>query len=487
MQDGICSNDDIDNKSRGGEVALSASKNSEVESSISCEKIHDVDLSPRGHDVEEYGQERTELSSSKKNGETIAQMKHALRVHTNQKCTDKDVCWKSDPTLASTDKYCMITSYIFFGLKIIVFVCPLLLLALPITLMAKGYGMFLAMPTERVNRSCCFWICWAILLPFALPFIIIAVIAFYFDCIFYYIFSVPWYISRICVGNTPKMKDDYDCLKPYRNGPSIFCHLPDLFVVMVGQTLRQGVIETTGKLAFMIILVPWIKYYINTNPWLYHLDERFVQQISTSMIDMELSKVADECRTIISQAKQLDHVQDDQDQWSFAPHYPYPPPHRNWALGFQAAGSSATGMFLIVHTTHALKMNKIEKRDPNYFVLSNSVELPIYRVMLWYNNPYHFFTGYVEASVSTGGEHQKIKKNGGEHPMWLVTSRSPMLTSRTSKFGVGWIDHFFDYWLPFFVFEIRKLVRGEEDAKIFYQEVVSADGISPPDNRCISL
>ena len=32
----------------------------------------------------------------------------------------------------------------------------------------------------------------------------------------------------------------------------------------------------------------------------------------------------------------------------------------------------------------------------------NSCQLPIYRVILWYNNPYHFLTAWVEASISTG-------------------------------------------------------------------------------------
>ena len=35
-------------------------------------------------------------------------------------------------------------------------------------------------------------------------------------------------------------------------------------------------------------------------------------------------------------------------------------------------------------------------------VASNSCQLPIYRVILWYNNPYHFLTAWVEASISTG-------------------------------------------------------------------------------------
>ena len=32
--------------------------------------------------------------------------------------------------------------------------------------------------------------------------------------------------------------------------------------------------------------MPWLKYFWNVNPWIYDLDERYVQQISTSMKDM---------------------------------------------------------------------------------------------------------------------------------------------------------------------------------------------------------
>ena len=50
------------------------------------------------------------------------------------------------------------------------------------------------------------------------------------------------------------------------------------------------------------------------------------------------------------------------------------------------------------------------------------------------------FTGYVEASISTGLPQQPDKPRGGEHPMWLLTSRSPLLTARDSPVGVGWIE-----------------------------------------------
>merc|ERR1712159_387179 len=78
--------------------------------------------------------------------------------------------------------------------------------------------------------------------------------------------------------------------------------------------------------------------------------------------------------------------------------------------------------------------------------------------MLWYNNPFHILTGWVEASVSTGGIAQgHTKMDGGEHPMWLVTAKSRLVSDRASWTGSGMIDGFFDYWLPLFVHEMRFL------------------------------
>merc|ERR1719245_575259 len=152
-------------------------------------------------------------------------------------------------------------------------------------------------------------------------------------------------------------------------------------------------------------------------------------------------QVADTTRAIISRSRLARNKAKRIDIWGFVPHYPYPPRHRRWALGLQAGGSMYPGKFtLIVHTTH--KWSRAGGTQEQ-FVLSNSCELPIYRVMLWYNNPFHFLTGWVEASVSTGLPSQPNKKHGGEHPMWLVTGRSPQVAGRESWTGSGMIDAFF--------------------------------------------
>ena len=100
--------------------------------------------------------------------------------------------------------------------------------------------------------------------------------------------------------------------------------------------------------------------------------------------------------------------------------------------------------------------------------------------MLWYNNPFHFFTGWVEASITNGEPSQTDKVFGGEHPMWLVSCRSPMLSRRDGQIGPGRIDTFFDEWLPTIVNEVRRLARGAEYAASMHQEVVSKDGLSRP-------
>merc|ERR1719237_1493958 len=198
-------------------------------------------------------------------------------------------------------------------------------------------------------------------------------------------------------------------------------------------------------------------------------------------------EVAETARGIISRSRQSREQADRIDIWSFVPHYPYPPKDRRWALGMQAGGSTYPGKFtLIVHTTHAVST---AGGSTEQLVLSNSVEQPVYRVMLWYSNPFHFLTGWVEASISNGMPSQPEKRMGGEHPMWLVTAHSPLVSGRDSFTGSGMIDAFFDYWLPVFVHEMRldsRITRhgmsfedAEEYAAEKYQEVHSDDVVSP--------
>jgi len=405
--------------------------------------------------------------------------------------TSKDQVWDVEEESARTDRYVLITTAIWLGPKLLVMAPFMLLSHLPPMLCSRIYVSFLPDETERVVRSKAFYAMafWALLL--SIPAILLILISLIWDWIGYYIFSLL-YCTVMCRWS--QMKESQRKLDPYRNGPSIIRHWTDFFVCTMGQCARQSPGETLYMVSCMWLLMPWLKYYINCNPYIYDLQYRMVQQISTEMQDLgEPIEVAEQSRKIITWARQTRENAERIDLWSFVPHYPCPPPDRRWALGLQAGGANYPGKFtLIVHTTHA----KSESGgSTEQFVLSNSCELPIYRVMLWHSNPFHFLTGWLEASVSTGEPSQPNKYRGGEHPMWLVTARNKQISHRDSWTGSGMIDAFFDFWLPVFVHEMRRwkftdklkemnIPNYRDEAELYanskYQEVHSEDGISRP-------
>lgn len=215
---------------------------------------------------------------------------------------------------------------------------------------------------------------------------------------------------------------------------------------------------------------------MNANFWVYELGIRLVQQITTTMEDLGVPRCVKTAQKIISQSVQEVDIQNHIESWRFVPHYPYPMigTSRRFSIGMQQGGKMFT---LLVHTTHArMEVDGCTEQ----LLVSNSAQVPVYRVMLWHNNPYHFFTGFVEASISTGGS-QTDKPDSGEHPMWLVSGHSPMTAGRLSITGTGMIDRFFDNWLPVFVEEMRRIATGDDAyAKAQHREVMSADGASVP-------
>eukprot|EP00931_Biecheleriopsis_adriatica_P057246 TRINITY_DN33957_c0_g1_i1.p1 TRINITY_DN33957_c0_g1~~TRINITY_DN33957_c0_g1_i1.p1 ORF type:complete len:517 (+),score=72.43 TRINITY_DN33957_c0_g1_i1:81-1631(+) len=436
------------------------------------------------------------------NGESDAQMAHVEAIKSaggvsldkaDGSDTSKDQHWEYDTSSGAiwADQYVLSTTLLWMLPKLILFAVPMLLLNTLPVLIARLYAATLPPGTERVMRSYYFYTIFSIAsivsLP-AIPFILGSLIL---DYAVYYVFSLL-YCAFTC-----RWSDAFASLekiRPYRNGPSIILHIPDFFIAIVGHTARHGFFETMYMVSAMWLLMPWLKYYICCNPWIYSLSHRLCQQISTSMADCGTAdQVAKTSQSIISEAVQWHLKAHNIDSWSFVPHYPFPPPERRWALGLQAGGAGYPGKFtLIVHTTHA---DSTAGGCTEQFVLSNSCERPIYRVMLWYSNPYHFLTGWVEASISNGMPSQPDKKMGGEHPMWLVTARTPMVSGRDSFTGSGMIDGFFDYWLPVFVHEMRRssfarryreagdpdwMQKSKAYADSKYEEVVSKDGISSP-------
>ena len=139
-------------------------------------------------------------------------------------------------------------------------------------------------------------------------------------------------------------------------------------------------VEVAFQLSTMVLVMPSLKYWMNTNPWAFDLTQRYVQQISTTGQDMPPQIFSATARRIISRCKQTRAQRRMLDNWGFVPHYPYPPRGRRWALGMQQGGAK---MMLLVHTTHAnIEAHGVREQ----LLVSGSSPMPVYRVMLWYNN-----------------------------------------------------------------------------------------------------
>lgn len=335
-------------------------------------------------------------------------------------------------------------------------------------------------------------------------------------------------------------KASQKCIAPYRWGPCIYP--TDQLVCSIGQCERCGPFRLCAMATTNYVYIPFIKYYFCCNPLVYPLGEKLMQQITTSMIDMHPRDLHCQLTRIISRVRHEDVLHNNITKWTFIPHYPYPPDNRGWHLGMQCGGGFKLGMYVHV-TPHgflidtkdplyddqcqvskrtrrpvkgrgdkvhlmAVKdglknrwmpngkgddvfaagdVHPVFKKNKDFQVLSNSCNQAGYRVMLWYNNPHHFLTGYVEAECSMGYPSQMDKMGGGEHPMWIVSplpGSSHMINERMggalTKLGSGWIDSFFDWWLPFIVDMLRTLNRGKDIAEKLHEEVVSKDGMSRP-------
>jgi len=421
-------------------------------------------------------------NSLRLHGETAALMQYVRERKQGPEAsqdTTRDQEWHVDENLRGADRYVTAISLLYIVPKTLALHPPLMLLQLPALLLAYCRLCFIKAPTHVVDRSACghrAYVATAFVL--ALPALVLIVASYLVDVVAYYFFSVA-YCAATCKWK--QYRQSCKVLKPYTGGPGIFA-IGDFFVGILGVTWRQGPLETTFMLASTWCTQPWIKYFMNVNPWVYPLEERFVTQISTTMRDMPVSEIISSIDDIIVATKAGEDLRKRIDGWYFAPHYPRPPPWRRYAMGIQG-GSHVFNWNLVLFFTHSLPLQCRHGDAGPPFVRSNSCMFPWMRVMLWYNNPYHFLTAWVEANIGTGVPSQMDKPRSGEHPMWIVSSHAPSQCSRDALAGVGMIDAFFDAWLPKFVHTIRFLRRGKDAADELYEGVVSKAGVSRPESH----
>lgn len=154
----------------------------------------------------------------------------------------------------------------------------------------------------------------------------------------------------------------------------------------------------------------------------------------------------------ISQAKSSDATRCYITRAFFCPHFQYPPKKRFYAIGLEHSTISALVQTTHFQAAHESIEHPISLSYPT--CISPTAELPIYRVILWRNNPLHIYTGVVEANITKG-------RHCPEHPMWLISGHNKLACDQSIMLSTGWIDSFFEEFIP----HISSFVHSTEGDK----------------------
>ncbi|KAL7435586.1 hypothetical protein ACHAXM_004727 [Skeletonema potamos] len=256
-------------------------------------------------------------------------------------------------------------------------------------------------------------------------------------------------------GGWSRYRRNMEVIKPFCGGPSLYNYFSDCIAACAGMVYRRGVMEFTSAFALMFIINPWIKYWITGNVYTADLGIRYVTQVGRPMDDLALKQVKRNFRHYISRAK---NTRESRlficNPLLFCPHFPYPARRSN---RYFAVGLEHSTIAAFVHTTHFKSKSSLSDEGGKSRCLSRSAAEPIYRVILWRNNPYHIYTGVVEACISK-------KRQSLEHPMWLISSHNKLSADPKICLSTGWIDLFFDQFIPHFEYFIRLNELGREAA-----------------------
>ncbi|KAF1328506.1 hypothetical protein FI667_g6751, partial [Globisporangium splendens] len=175
----------------------------------------------------------------------------------------------------------------------------------------------------------------------------------------------------------------------------------DILVSLMGAMYRQGLGEFVFYFPAVVVIVPVLKYLFTCNPFLHRLSPKYINQWTVPLGLTDDQAVASAVQSISWTA----HVEKDRadiDNDRFAAHYPLTPVGRAEpaAVGVQFTNSIVN----FTKTTHNISGTGLR---------SESGKRGIYVVELFFWNPCHMVTGYVEVNVQFEGSI--------EHPMWCFT------------------------------------------------------------------
>eukprot|EP00968_Pinguiococcus_pyrenoidosus_P026070 scaffold7052_cov254-Pinguiococcus_pyrenoidosus.AAC.75 len=301
------------------------------------------------------------------NGETKALVKHAQRAKTARGDFTVDDDWTAAEELRFADRYVEAISFAYLGFKVLILSVVLFLSCLPLAVWAQVHAKSLHHALEKVDWKVysslvCKVGAYVVIAPLLLPLLM----SYSLDVVCYYVFSVPYALGS--ESGLARYRESSELLKAFRGGPMF--RLGDFFVCLASHAKRRDARSVATSLTAMILFVPWLKYFVNCNPFIYPLKELFRQNMSASLQDVGVKAVTHSLRRFLSEPTPepaLVHAFSE-----MLPFFPFPKSKRRWAMGIQSVG----GVSLLSHVTHA---DARVQGSQEQFVLSRSAERPIYR------------------------------------------------------------------------------------------------------------
>lgn len=151
------------------------------------------------------------------NGETPAQMAHARMRKARTPDTTVDEVWPIDDSLKSADSYVKFCTMLYLLPKFLILLIPMLLLALPFAFISRFYAMFLPYGTDHVERKAL-----GFFIYFFSASLSLIPLSFFWawsrtsDCVFYYIFGLPYLIFS--KDGWARRLRSLDAIRPHMNG-----------------------------------------------------------------------------------------------------------------------------------------------------------------------------------------------------------------------------------------------------------------------------
>ena len=353
------------------------------------------------------------------------------------------------------DKYTW-TDYYAIGVSLILLLImiPFSLIIIPFTFMPLAlwaiYGQCLPKPTQVIKRNCSFAMLKVATFVVALPALLILVIWPMIVFVLNFVLCLPYVVARCRFG---VVASNFRTLWPWMSFGR--WNWDGINAAMVGSVYRQGFCEYFSQFTHKLLAVPIIKWVMVANPWLYKLEEQYINQWTPKLDDdgESIEDVIDGATSIPSCALHTKAYRKIIDDHIFSVHYPLPPKFDQTKgegaeykaeIGIQTpTGTQKRNIVLVTNTvTHFHKPRAKAKR-------STLSIWAVYEVNLFWFNPYHFLTGVVEVNLT---EEMEM-----EHPCFVIAGTGSRLSLSTMDLS----DYFFVFGAEAAEFADKVMVEND--------------------------